>query len=148
MAENEDIIKLMLQKNLINLCFDVFAQLDSKSIANSRLVCQNWKNFIDEELFNSRKGKLCIQQKITANILNENFLPRIRKFRLPKINGHRIEVKGMEVDEKNICIYVTQNTSKVVHRILYHKLESFDLVWMKEEYIGDTSEQFHLTFCF
>ena len=75
--ENNDIIELLLLRDLTRICFQIFQQLDSKTIANSRLVCQVWKAFIDHQFFELPKGKQCLQEKITSNFLNKNYAPRI-----------------------------------------------------------------------
>ena len=75
--ENNDIIELLLLRDLTRICFQIFQQLDSKTFANSRLVCQVWKAFIDHQFFELPKGKQCLQEKITSNFLNKNYAPRI-----------------------------------------------------------------------
>ena len=52
-TENErqttDLMQSLIQRNLFQYCFDVFAYLDSRSFSNCRLVSKEWKKFIDEE---------------------------------------------------------------------------------------------------
>ena len=128
-TETENIIELMLGNNLIGLCFDIFSKLNSKSIANSRLVCQNWKLFIDEQIFGSVKGQLCIQRKITANFLNENFDPKVTSKNL--FNGQFREnqtIRLMQVFENHIFIGTLSTT-------LYNfEYPSLKLLWTTEVY--------------
>ena len=136
----------MLGQNLTNLCFDIFAQLDSTSITNCRLVCHKWKFFIDEYIYGSRKGRLCLQQKITANFLNENFQPRlISKIPLNEdIEGfeqyentewdsfRNIRICYMALDEDNIFIGTYKGY------LLNFDFHTLKLLWVKSygEYSG------------
>ena len=70
-SENEkntfDLMHYLIQRNMFKYCFNVFAHLDSGSFSNCRLVCKNWKKFIDEEFYGTIKGKQWLRQSLKAN---------------------------------------------------------------------------------
>ena len=78
-----DIIKLLLNRDLTRLCYQIFTYLDIQSLVNCRLVCYDWYNFIDYQFFELSKGKKWIKkkfrQKLTLNILNDNYIPKTIK---------------------------------------------------------------------
>ena len=80
--ENIDIIQLLLNFDLTRLCFDIFTNLDPQSLANCRLVCQNWKEFIEEKIFKLPKGKKWIKEKIALNMMDENYQPKTTEIAL------------------------------------------------------------------
>ena len=80
--EHEEVINyihLLLLHDLTSLCFQIFNYLDNKTFTNCRLVCHNWKNFIDHYFFELAKGKKCVNQRLSSNFFNEKYGPRIIK---------------------------------------------------------------------
>lgn len=98
MEYETDIIELLLQRDLTELCYQIFQHLDSKNIANSRLVCHLWRNFIDFQFFELPKGKSCIKQKLIANILNEDFEPKVNQVTLSN------EIFDIQVDRNSVVV--------------------------------------------
>ena len=78
-SENEkntfDLMHFLIQRNMFKYCFNVFAHLDSGSFSNCRLVCKNWKKFIDEEFYGTIKGKEWLRQSLKANFFNYSYIP-------------------------------------------------------------------------
>ena len=85
MEENLNFIDLLLHHDLTGLCYQVFCELDSQSLANCRLVCQTWKHFIDHHFFNLPKGRKHVKHQIVSNIFNERYSPRIKKVEVPSL---------------------------------------------------------------
>ena len=81
-SEKIDIIQLLLNFDLTRLCFDIFTNLDPQSLANCRLVCQSWKDFIEEKIFNLPKGRKWIKEKIALNMMDENYQPKTTEIAL------------------------------------------------------------------
>ena len=52
-----NIIDLLLERDLTDICFQIFNYLDNISFTNSRTVCHTWKNFIDYYFYGTPKGK-------------------------------------------------------------------------------------------
>ena len=98
MEYETDIIELLLQRDLTELCYQIFQNLDSKNIANSRLVCPLWRNFIDYQFFELPKGKSCIKQKLIANILDEDFEPKVNQVTLSN------EIFDIQVDKNSVVV--------------------------------------------
>ena len=96
--EDTDIIELLLQRDLTGLCYQIFQHLDSKNIANSRLVCHLWRNFIDYQFFELPKGKSCIKQKLIENILNEDFEPKVDQVTFSKA------IFDIQVDKNSVVV--------------------------------------------
>ena len=74
----ENIFDLLLNRDLTGLCYDIFENLNSESLTNCRLVCHQWKEFIDYHFYKLPKGKKCLQNKLTSNILNKNYEAKIK----------------------------------------------------------------------
>ena len=74
-----DIIEKLLNHDLTSLCFYIFSHLDSKSFANSRLVCQHWKKYLDYQFYKANVGKKCLQEKLKNNFLNDCYQPKVEK---------------------------------------------------------------------
>ena len=102
--ENHDIIERLLLRDLTRLCFQIFQQMDSKTFANSRLVCQIWRTFIDHQFFELPKGKQCLQEKITSNYLNKNYAPRIETVVC------ETSLFDIQTDDKGICVSTTNGS--------------------------------------
>ena len=66
----------LLDRDLTQICYEIFCQLDSQSIVNCKLVCQRWNSFIKHHFFKLPRGKKCLLQKLNSNFLNEDYKPR------------------------------------------------------------------------
>ena len=75
-AKTINIFGLLLDRDLTQICYEIFCHLDSQSIVNCKLVCQSWNSFIKHHFFKLPKGKKCLLQKINSNFLNEDYKPR------------------------------------------------------------------------
>jgi hypothetical protein len=133
MHDKIDIIELLLDRGLTDLCFQIFSELECNSFANSRSVCQSWRQFVDHYFFKTPKGKRwlrnnikvifhvgshtpdCVKEIISSNILNVEYEPSttttFQREETRKINVayNCFEDKGMlhiEADEESICVSV------------------------------------------
>ena len=80
MEENiVNIMDLLLEHDLTDICFQIFNYLDNISFTNSRRVCHIWKNFIDYYFYGTPKGKKYLRQRVISNFFNENYQPKINK---------------------------------------------------------------------
>ena len=81
-----DFIGLLLDYDLIEICFKIFSHLDGKSLANCRLVCHMWNSFIDFHFFEKPKGT------------NIPFLKKVRIFAKIKKFDFRKEMSKTDAD--------------------------------------------------
>jgi len=117
MNNSENIIDSLLERDLTFLCFQIFNELDSQSLTNCRLVCHSWKCFIDYQFFSLPKGQKCIQSKLTANLLNKDFVPRtITK-------EHKEELFSVMADKSIISVTTTSGT------VTQYDFESLEEQW-------------------
>ena len=73
--ENFDIIDRLLQRNMKELCFQIFSNLDYISFTKCKTVCQSWNTFLDQEFYGTNKGKKWIEHKINARYFDESINP-------------------------------------------------------------------------
>ena len=98
-----DIITLLLTRDLTRLCFQIFDMLDSKSLTNSRLVCQDWNDFIKLQFYQLPKGIQSLKTKLESNILNPEFEPKTIAVR----DQSKEELFAVVADEKSVCVSTT-----------------------------------------
>ena len=111
-----NVINSLLNQDLTRICFDIFCHLDTLSLSNSRLVCQQWKDFIDYNFFDLPRGQKWIRSKIVENILNKDY------FAKETIVNHDEEMYGIEADQNGICVTTyTGSISYYESRTLTHK---------------------------
>ena len=97
-----NIIELLLNRDCTRLCFQIYCELDSTSLANCRLVCQDWKIFIDHHFYQLTGGRRCLQQKLTSNFLNPNYHPRVTEIAVSNpIFDIQADVDGIFVATEN-----------------------------------------------
>ena len=112
--EKKDLIKLLLEKDMTQISFDILSRLDSKSFTNCRLVSHQWKEFIDYQFHETPKGKKWMLNRLTSNFLNEKFTPRE-----DKLNFHD-KVCALVADGLNIYI-ITRKKLKQTYYFIIHK---------------------------
>ena len=117
MNNSENIIESLLERDLTFLCFQILNELDSKSLTNCRLTCQSWRNFIDYQFFSLPKGQKCIQSKLTANLLNNEFVPRTIS------KEHKEELFSVIADKSSISVTTTRGT------VSQYDFESLEEKW-------------------
>ena len=113
----ENIFDLLLNRDLTELCYDVFENLNSESLTNCRLVCHQWKDFIDYHFYKLPKGQKCLQKKLTSNILNENYEAKIKTVK------HKEELFAIVADEDGVCI------STMAGSVSSYKLKTLEHIW-------------------
>ena len=97
-----NIIELLLNRDCTRLCFQIYNELDSTSLANCRLVCQDWKIFIDHHFYQLSRGRRCLQQKLTSNFLNPNYHPKVTEIAVSnRIFDIQADVDGIFVATEN-----------------------------------------------
>ena len=129
MSINEDIqekvqiniIELLLRRDMTRLCYQIYNKLDSKSLTNSRLVCHDWKNFIDYHFYELPKGRLHLKNQINANIFDKDFSPRIQTTSVSEDSEPSITIYDIKADKENICV------STDAGKILNYKFGCLDL---------------------
>ena len=55
--EDSNIIQKLLERNLTEICFAIFEELDPESFVNCQMVCKEWYHFIRTEFYNRVKGR-------------------------------------------------------------------------------------------
>ena len=73
-----NIIELLLERDLTRLCYQIYNKLDSQSLTNCRLVCHNWKDFVEHQFYELPKGRLHVKNLLKSNFFNESFHPRTK----------------------------------------------------------------------
>ena len=107
---------------MTRLCYEIFGMLDSQSFTNCRLVCSEWKEFIDEKFYNLPHGRKWIAQKLTSNFLNEKYNPKIDEFTYET----EMPVQEILMDEKNIFVHFDGG------EIFAYNSNSFEFIWSLE----------------
>ena len=93
-----DLIKHLLEYDLIEIIYNIFSHLDGKSLTNCRVVCQDWKQFIDYQFNEFPKGQKCLQQKLITNLLDDTYEPK-------EITVHFIEeIYCIQADKDSVCV--------------------------------------------
>ena len=95
-----NVINSLLNQDLTRICFDIFCHLDTLSLSNSRLVCQQWKDFIDYNFFDLPRGQKWIRSKIVENVLNQDYVPK------ETIVNHEEEIFIYSVYRNNIKMII------------------------------------------
>ena len=126
-----DIVNSLLYQDLTRLCFDIFCHLDTSSLSNCRLVCQQWKEFIDFNFFDLPRGQRWIRSRIINNILNKDYIPK------EKIINHDEEMYGIEVDLNGICVTTYKGS------ISYYKSRTLTHIWTTK--VFEALVQHHMT---
>ena len=126
-----DIIQELLNLNQKDVCFKIFEMLDSQSFENCKLVSNYWKEFIEEDIF--------ISKKLTSNFFNDNFSPKIDKFILQAES----EVKEIIMDEKNIFVSF-KSLNRKTEIINAYDSNSLQLIWRHETGRGHHEGRFTL----
>ena len=104
-TENEkNIIELLLEKDLMTICFQIFSHLDSDSFCNARLVCSGWKYFIDYQFNELPNGIKWRRDKLISNFLDKDFMPREEKISIDNV------IYTAQVDKTNIFHFKYQRT--------------------------------------
>ena len=125
-ANEKNIIELMLEKDLTRICFKIFSHLDSDSFCNARLVCHGWKYFIDYQFNELPNGIKWRSDKLISNFLNEDFIPKEEEIYLKQV------IHSAQTDGKNIFLstfYTKPNFIVSKYEIHSMKLEFYPLVW-------------------
>ena len=117
------IVDRLLNHDLTGFCFQIFGELDSKSLTNCRLVCQDWKNFIDHHFFELPKGKRYLQREITFNTLSDTFQPRVESTLVLEHEEDEFFLYDVEADKNGICV-----TADSGHLFSY-KFQTLDKQW-------------------
>ena len=111
-----NIINSLLDYDLTRICFKIFCNLDSLSLSNCRLVCHQWRDFIDYNFFNLPRGIEWTRSKIIKNALNKDFTPK------ETFANHEEEMYGIEADQNGVCITTYSGSiSYYEPRTLKHK---------------------------
>ena len=121
-----NIIDLLLERDLTDICFQIFNYLDNISFTNSRTVCHIWKKFIDYYFYGTPKGKKYLSQRVISNFFNENHYPKIIKkdliSNLTKRNAcDKDRVTSIQCDSISISI---STYSGSVSNYKFHSLEA------------------------
>ena len=98
-GKKKDIIKLLLGKDMTHICFNILSRLDSRSFTNCRLVSHKWKDFIDYQFYVVPKGKRWIENKLTSNYFDTNFMPTEEKIKIQD------RVLAFTADDSSICVF-------------------------------------------
>ena len=130
--EKKDLIKLLLEKDMTHICFNILSRMDSKSFTSCRLVSHKWKDFIDYQFYKTPKGKQWIRNKLTSNYFNENFTPREEKISLQN------PIIDFIADEFSICV-ITEHFLKDGHS--YLDIHSFDFHSLKKNWSFNSANE-------
>ena len=98
------IIELLLERDLTNLCFQIYNELDSKSLTNCRLVCHSWRNFIDHFFYELPKGKACLQRKLIKNVFGSEYVPTTKTMTLDNDEDFGSSIYDIQADKSGICV--------------------------------------------
>ena len=112
-----DFLKLLLEKDMTHICFDILSKLDSKSFTNCRLVSHQWKEFIDYQFYETRKGQQWIENRLTYNYFDENFTPGEKRINLQE------RVITMTADDFSICVFTEGDHYVDIHSYDFHSLK-------------------------
>ena len=115
--EKKDLIKLLLEKDMTHICFNILSRLDSRSFTNCKLVSHEWKDFIDYQFYETPKGKQWIKNKVTSNYVDTNFTPTEERI------NFQDRVVAFTADNSSICVFTkTDNIT-----ITKEKANNFDI---------------------
>ena len=117
MGSKQDIIKLLLNHNLTEICFEILCHLDSKTFANCRQVNLTWRNYIDNYFCQIAKGKTWMDKKLYSNFMNPNFQPTIMKSPIEE------EISILKADKFGIISLACSGN------VLCYELYSLKLSW-------------------
>ena len=98
------IIELLLERDLTNLCFQIYNELDSKSLTNCRLVSHSWKDFIDHFFHELPKGKACLKRKLNENIFDSDYMPVTKTITLDEDEDFGSSIYDIQADKSGICV--------------------------------------------
>ena len=99
------IIELLLQRDMTNLCFQIYDELDSKSLTNCRLVCHSWRNFIDHFFYELPKGKACLKRKLYRNFFDDDYVPTTKTITLDDDDeDDGSSIYDIQADKSGICV--------------------------------------------
>ena len=108
MEVKQDIIELLLKRNLIEVVFDIFENLDNVTFVNCKLVCKKWNQFIDFHFHETKKGRNVIQTKLRTNFLQASYLPRLNSrvliSNLASRRQNRDSISGIQMDKFSISV--------------------------------------------
>ena len=112
-----DFFKLLLEKDMTHICFDILSKLDSKSFTNCRLVSHQWKEFIDYQFYETPKGQQWIENRLTYNYFDENFTPGEKRINFQE------RVITMTADDFSICAFTEGDHYVDIHCYDFHSLK-------------------------
>ena len=108
MEVREDIIELLLKRNLIEVVFDIFEYLDNVTFINCKLVCKKWNQFIEFYFHETKKGRNVIQTKLRRNFFQASYLPRLNSriliSNLASRRHNRDSISGIQMDKFSISV--------------------------------------------
>ena len=108
MEVKEDIIELLLKRNLIEVVFDIFKNLDNVTFVNCKLVCKMWNQFIDFHFHETKKGRTVIQTKLKTNFFQASYLPRMSSrvliSNMASRRQNRDSISGIQMDKFSISV--------------------------------------------
>ena len=81
-SQSFDVIECLLQRDLTEICFQIFSELDSESFSNCKLICTTWNNFIRHHFYELLRGKLWLKEKLCSNFLNPEFNSRLSMIKI------------------------------------------------------------------
>ena len=108
MEVKEDIIELLLERNLIEVVFEIFEYLDNVTFVNCNLVCKKWNSFIEFYFHETKKGRNVIQTKLKTNFLYATYSPRLNSrvliSNLASRRQNRDSISGIQMDNFSISV--------------------------------------------
>ena len=126
--EKIDFLKLLLEKDMTHICFNILSKLDSKSFTNCRLVSHQWKEFIDYQFYKTLKGKQWIENRLTSNYLDENFTPREENI------NFKSQIFDFAASDFCICVLTEKDD--------YFDIHSFDFYSFKKNWSFNDANDF------
>ena len=126
----DDIIGLMLRRNLISECFDIFNSLDNQSFVTCQLVCRSWKSFIDNYFPKCLKGRDGLRYKLNKNMFEKDYTPQITKI---DIHIDKFKSVGQDVKENKFLALTADDVGILVftlfHDVICFEPSSFHEIW-------------------
>ena len=138
-----DIIEQLLQRDLTDICFQIFSQLDSETFGNCQLVCQLWKQFIEHYFYYLPKGQKWLKQKLVSNFLSETYQPKE-----DKVISKRC-IADIKADQKNIFVSSFASNDlvgKIYANVSNYELQSLNLIWTLTLWSANEEDNFEKTF--
>ena len=124
--ENFDIIDRLLQRNMKELCFQIFSNLDYISFTKCKTVCQSWNTFLEQEFSETTKGMKWIENKISAKYFDESINPIEKEyhFSVDESQHHSLSKYQIAGDENGICALINNG-----EELFYFDPNSMNLIW-------------------